>query len=38
MAEEIFVEMANSIDAFKNLDYDVIRELGAKVNQKIQIM
>ncbi|MDZ7622957.1 MAG: 2Fe-2S iron-sulfur cluster-binding protein [Ignavibacteriaceae bacterium] len=35
MAEEIFAEMANSIDAFKNLDYDVIGELGAKVKSEI---
>ncbi|MCK7520086.1 MAG: hypothetical protein MZV64_21520 [Ignavibacteriales bacterium] len=31
MAEEVFAEMANSIDAFKGLDYDVIGELGAKI-------
>ena len=35
MAEEIFAEMANSIEAFKNLDYDVIGELGAKVKSEI---
>jgi NADH-quinone oxidoreductase subunit G len=35
MAEEIFAEMTNSIDAFKNLDYDVIGELGAKVKSEI---
>jgi len=35
MAEEIFSEMANSIEAFKNLDYDVIGELGAKVKSEI---
>jgi NADH-quinone oxidoreductase subunit G len=35
MAEEVFAEMANSIDAFKNLDYDVIGQLGAKVKTEI---
>jgi len=35
MAEEIFSEMANSIEAFKNLDYDIIGELGAKVKSEI---
>jgi len=35
MAEEIFAEMANSIEAFKNLDYDVLGELGAKVKSEI---
>jgi NADH-quinone oxidoreductase subunit G len=35
MAEEIFSEMANSIEAFKNLDYDVIGELGAKIKSEI---
>lgn len=35
LAEEIFAEMAKSIEAFKNLDYDVIGELGAKVKSEI---
>jgi len=35
MAEEIFNEMANNIDAFKGLDYDVIGELGTQI--KIEI-
>ena len=35
MAEEVFAEMANSIDAFKGLDYDVIGELGAKIKSEI---
>jgi hypothetical protein len=35
MAEEIFSEIANSIEAFKGLDYDVIGELGAKVKSEI---
>ena len=35
MAEEIFAEISNSIEAFKNLDYDVIGELGAKVKSEI---
>lgn len=36
MAEEVFEEMAKSIDAFKGLDYDDIGELGAKL--KIQFI
>jgi len=35
MAEEIFAEMANSIDAFKGLDYDVLGELGSKIKSEI---
>jgi NADH-quinone oxidoreductase subunit G len=35
MAEEIFAEMANTIEAFRGLDYDVIGELGAKVKSVI---
>ncbi len=35
MAEEIFNEMANTIEAFKGLDYDVIGELGAKIKSEI---
>lgn len=35
MAEEVFSEIANSIEAFKGLDYDVIGELGAKVKSEI---
>jgi NADH-quinone oxidoreductase subunit G len=35
IAEEVFAEMANSIDAFKGLDYDVIGELGAKIKSEI---
>ena len=31
MAEEVFSDMSNSLDAFKGLDYDDIGELGAKV-------
>lgn len=32
MAEEIFSDMAKSIDAFRNLDYDDIGESGAKLS------
>jgi NADH-quinone oxidoreductase subunit G len=35
MAEEIFAEMANTIESFRGLDYDVIGELGAKVKSVI---
>jgi NADH-quinone oxidoreductase subunit G len=35
MAEEIFNEMNNSIDAFKGLDYDMIGELGVKIKTEI---
>ena len=35
MAEEVFAEMSNSIDAFKGLDYDIIGELGAKIKSDI---
>ena len=31
MAEEVFGEMAKSIDAFKGLDYDDVGELGAQL-------
>jgi NADH-quinone oxidoreductase subunit G len=35
IAEEVFAEMANSIDAFKGLDYDIIGESGEKVKSEI---
>jgi NADH-quinone oxidoreductase subunit G len=35
MAEEIFNEMANTLEAFKGLDYDIISELGAKIKTVI---
>jgi len=35
MAEEIFNEMANNIDAFKSMDYVVIGELGTKIKTEI---
>ncbi len=35
MAEEVFIEMCNSIDAFKGLDYDIIGELGVKIKSDI---
>ena len=35
LAEEVFTDMSNSLEALKGLDYDDIGELGAKV--KIQI-
>ena len=31
MAEEVFLDVANSVDAFKGLDYDVIGELGTQL-------
>ena len=31
MAEEVFYDLSNSIDAFKGLDYDVIAELGVQL-------
>ena len=34
MAEEVFEEMARTIDAFKGLDYDDIGELGAQLKGK----
>lgn len=34
MAEQVFEEISNSIDAFKGLDYDVIGEDGAKIKIK----
>ncbi len=34
MAEEVFAEMAGSIDAFKGLDYDDVGELGAQLKGK----
>jgi NADH-quinone oxidoreductase subunit G len=35
MAEEVFAEIAISIEAFKGLDYDVIGESGAKIKSVI---
>jgi NADH-quinone oxidoreductase subunit G len=35
MAEEVFTEMANTIEAFKGLDYDVIGEQGSKIKSEI---
>lgn len=35
MAEEVFTEMANTLEAFKGLDYDVIGELGSKIKSEI---
>ncbi len=34
LAEEIFAELSNSIDAFKNYNYDDIGELGALIKTK----
>lgn len=34
LAEEVFDEIANNVDAFKGLDYDVIGELGAQIKIK----
>lgn len=35
MAEEIFDEMSNTIDAFKGLDYDMISNFGLKIKTEI---
>lgn len=37
MAEEVFADLANTVDAFKGLDYDMIGESGVqvKINQKV---
>ncbi len=35
MAEEVFTEMANTLEAFKGLDYDIIGELGSKIKSEI---
>ena len=35
MAEDVFTEMANTLEAFKGLDYDVIGELGSKIKSEI---
>ncbi len=34
MAEEVFSEMSNQVEAFKGLDYDDIGETGVKINVK----
>ena len=31
MAEEVFMDIANSIEAFKGLDYDDLGELGVQL-------
>jgi NADH-quinone oxidoreductase subunit G len=35
MAEEVFAEISNSVEAFKGLDYNIIGELGTKVKTEI---
>ena len=35
LAEEVFNDIAQSVDAFKKLDYDVIGELGAKLKMEV---
>jgi predicted molibdopterin-dependent oxidoreductase YjgC len=35
MAEEVFAEISNSVEAFKGFDYDIIGELGTKVKTEI---
>jgi NADH-quinone oxidoreductase subunit G len=35
MAEDVFTEMANTLEAFKGLDYDIIGELGSKIKSEI---
>lgn len=37
MAEEVFEEIANTVAAFKGLDYDVIGELGAQLKTKEKV-
>jgi len=35
MAEEVFEDLANSIEAFKDLDYDKIGEMGVQLKSEI---
>jgi hypothetical protein len=35
LAEDVFVEMSNSLDAFKGLNYDEIGENGIKVKTSV---
>jgi NADH-quinone oxidoreductase subunit G len=35
LAEEVFNDIAQSVDVFKGLDYDVIGELGAKLKMEV---
>ncbi|MCW8805382.1 MAG: molybdopterin-dependent oxidoreductase [Ignavibacteriaceae bacterium] len=35
MAEDVFTEMANTLEAFKGLDYDLLGELGSKIKSEI---
>ena len=35
LAEEVFNDIAQWVDAFKKLDYDVIGELGAKLKMEV---
>ena len=35
MAEDVFTEMANTNEAFKGLDYDIIGEHGSKIKSEI---
>ncbi len=36
LAEEVFADMAKTIEAFKRIDYDDLGELGAKLNVNIE--
>jgi len=36
MAENVFEELSNTVEAFKGLDYDVIGELGSKLKTEIK--
>ena len=35
MAENVFEELSNTVEAFKGLDYDVVGELGSKLKTEI---
>ena len=37
LAEEVFTDIANSVEAFKGLDYDIIGEAGAPAKVKLEI-
>jgi NADH-quinone oxidoreductase subunit G len=35
LAEDVFIDIAKNIDAFKGLNYDIIGELGINLNLKV---
>jgi NADH-quinone oxidoreductase subunit G len=35
LAEDVFLDIAKNIDAFKGLNYDIIGELGSNLNLKV---